>query len=167
MYGTPAGVAALTKQWTDDGQFTDECILDCLNDQTTNPTLTEVNTWLTQISDTMDVALAGAGFVVPVVTPVRAINMITVIVEQYVADLVKYVNNTGRFATERAQQFGIEPMIQLSKDINKWANENSTGLENAGAPKISASSGQILTKSNFPLFSRNAFGNRFTDGRKE
>src|SRR5687767_3023399 len=106
MYGTPAGVAALTKQWTDDGQFTDLCILDCLEDQTTNPTLSEVNTWLTQISDTMDVALNGAGFIAPVTTPTRAINMITVIVEQYVADLVKYVNNTGRFATERAQQYG-------------------------------------------------------------
>lgn len=168
MYGTSTGVAALTKKWTDDGEFTDEDYLECLQDIVTNPTLSEVETWLAQISDTLDVALDGKGFVTPITAPTKCVNMVTVIVEQYVADLVKYVNNTGRFVTERAQESGVEPMIQLSKDIATWVTTNAPALEAAGAARTDEEpGGQIVTKTNTPIFQRNAFGNKFRDWNNE
>ncbi len=161
-YGTPAGVAALTKIYTDNGEFTDEDYLTCLQDQVTNPTLTEVEQWLTEMSDTMDVSLDGKGFVTPIMTPTKAYNMIAMIVQQYVSDLVKYVNHTGRFTSENAMRFGIEPMIQLSKDINNWVNSNAGALEAAGAARTDAQPGaQIGTRRNYPIFQRDSFGNKF------
>lgn len=164
MYGSASGVASLTKKWTDDGEFTDEAYLSCLQDIVTHPTLTEVERWLTQISDTLDVALDGKGFVTPITTPTKCVNMVTVIVEQYVADLVKYVNNTGRFVTERAQESGVEPMLQIGKDILTWVNGNAPALEAAGAARTDEEpGGRIVTKTNTPIFQRNAFGNKFQD----
>jgi hypothetical protein len=167
MYGVangPTGVASLVKIYTDDGFFTssDAC-LSCLDtSEVTNPSLEEVNSWLTDISHSMDVALDGQGFVTPITAPEKAVRMITTIVQQYVADLVKYANDTGRFRSEAAQRFGIEPMIQLSKDINNWANTNAGALEAAGAARTDAQPGTTIgTKENYPIFQRNAFGNKF------
>lgn len=162
MYGTLAGVASYTKQWTDNGDFTDADCLECLQDLETNPTKTEVNTWLDQISAAMDTALAGEGFIVPV-THIGALKSISMIVEQYVADLVKYANNTGRFATERARESGIEPLITIDKNILAWAHSHAAGLEEQGVPRTDVPGNQIFTKENTPIFSRKAFGNTFQD----
>ena len=156
------GVAALCKQFTDNGEFTDAGCLDCLQELETNPTKSEVDSWLDQISAAMDTALAGEGFVTPV-THVNAVKSITMIVNQYVADLVKYANNNGRFATERARESGIEPLVTIEKNIRAWAHNNAAGLEAGGADRISAPGNQILTKTNTPIFSRKAFGNTFQD----
>jgi len=161
-YGSLAGVAALSKAFTDNGEFTMEDCLNCLQEIHTNPTRTEVETWLDQVSASMDIALAGEGFVVPVVNE-TAKKSIDMIVNQYVADLVKAANNTGRFATERARESGIEPMITIEKNIRSWANNNASGMEAAGARRIEVPGNRILTKENHPIFQREGFGNRFRD----
>ena len=161
-YGSLAGVAALAKVYTDNGEFTDSACLDCLQDLETNPTKSEVTTWLDQVSSMMDIALAGEGFVIPI-TNATAILSIAMIVNQYVADLVKSANNTGRFATERARENGIEPMITIEKNVRAWANNNAGGLAAAGAERQGTPGDQILTRTNTPIFSRKAFGNIFQD----
>lgn len=166
MYGSLTGVAALSKQWTDAGEFTDAGCLDCLQVLETNPTKTEVTTWLDEISGAMDTALAGEGFVTPV-TQATAVKSITMIVNQYVADLVKYANNTGRFATSLARESGIEPFITIEKNIRAWAHNNAAGLEAGGAARIDVPGNQIFTKTNTPIFSRKAFGNVFQDWNDE
>lgn len=164
-YGSLPGVAALSKQFTDDGEFTDGDCLNCLQVEETNPTKSEVVTWLDQVSAAMNNALAGEGFVVPV-THANSVKMIDMIVNQYVADLVKYANNNGRFATERARESGIEPMITIYKNILSWANSNAPGMAGAGAPRGSAPGDRIATKTNSAIFSRKAFGNIFQDWDK-
>ena len=160
VYGSLAGVAAFTKIFTDNGEFTDEDCLDCLQTQETNPTKSEVVTWLDQLSGAMDTALAAEGFVVPV-THANSVKSITMIINQYAADLVKYVNNTGRFATDRARESGIEPLIMIEKNIRAWAHSNAAGLEASGAERMDVPGDQIGTKNNTAIFSRKAFGNVF------
>lgn len=159
-YGSLAGVAALCKQWTDDGVFTDEDCLDCLQELETIPTRSEVVEWLDLISNSMDTALGGEGFVTPV-TNANALGSITMIVNQYTADLVKYANNTGRFATERARESGIEPFITIDKNIIAWAHSHAAGMEAVGVPRLPVPGNQILSKDNTAIFSRKGFGNRF------
>lgn len=165
-YGSLAGVAALAKQFTDNGEFTDADCLNCLQSLETNPTKSEVESWLDQISAAMDTALAGEGFVTPV-THANSVKSITMIVNQYVADLVKYANNNGRFATERARESGIEPLVTIEKNIRAWAHSNAAGLEAGGADRIDVPGNRIFTKTNTPIFSRKAFGNTFEDWDSE
>jgi hypothetical protein len=166
LYGSLAGVAALSKQWTDAGEFTDAGCLDCLQELETNPTKSEVVSWLDQVSNAMDTALAGAGFVTPV-TNITALGSITLIINQYVADLVKYANNTGRFATERARESGVEPFITIDKNIIAWVTAHAAGLEAAGVPRIAVRGNKILTRDNTPIFSRKMHGNEFQNWTKD
>lgn len=165
MYGSLSGVASYAKLFTDNGEFTDSDCLNCLQSLETNPTKSDVVSWLQQFSDAMDVALAGEGFVVPI-TQRAAVGAIDMIVNQYVADMVKYVNNTGRFATDRARESGIEPLLTIASNIRNWAHANAAGLDGAGAERRAVPGDQIGTKSNTPIFARGAFGNRFQDWTK-
>jgi hypothetical protein len=161
-YGSLAGVAALCKIYTDNGVFTDAGCLDCLQVLETNPTRTEVVNWMEDISGALDTTLAGEGFVVPIVNT-TAVKSINIIVNQYTADLVKYANNSGRFATDAARASGIEPFITIEKNIRAWAHNNAAGLEAVGAARADVPGNQVFTKTNTPIFSRNAFGNKFQD----
>jgi hypothetical protein len=160
MYGSLAGIASLSKQWTDNGVFTNEGCLDCLEELVTNPSLTEVLHWEDQLSAMMDVALAGEGFTVPITAsnPKKSIDMI---IDQLSADLVQAANQSGRFYTARAQEAGAVPMMVIRKEILGWANTNAAGLEAAGATRGDTPGDSIGTKTNTPIFSRNAFGNAF------
>ncbi len=166
MYGSLPQVAAFTKIYTDNGEFTDEDCLNCLQSLETNPTKSEVTLWLDQVSAFMDTTLAGEGFTVPV-TNAKAKKSIDMIVSQYVADLVKYVNNTGRFATDRAKESGIEPLITIEKNIRAWVHANAAGLDAVGADRMDVPGDQIGTKNNTAIFSRKAFGNVFQDWTDE
>src|SRR3989304_3812069 len=162
MYGSIAGIASLSKQWTDNGTFTNENCLDCLEELVTNPTLTEVLHWEDQLSAMMDVALAGEGFTVPITAsnPKKSIDLI---IDQLGADLVQAANQSGRFFTERAREAGTVPMMVIRKEILAWANENAAGLETAGATRGDTPGDSIGTKTNTPIFSRKAFGNVFEE----
>jgi len=162
MYGSLAGIASLSKQWTDNGVFTNEGCLDCLEELVTNPSLTEVLHWEDQLSAIMDVALAGEGFTVPI-TATNPKKSVDLIIDQLVADLVQAANQSGRFFTARAQEVGAVPMMVIRKEILGWANMNAAGLEAAGATRGDTPGDSIGTKTNTPIFSRVAFGNSFTD----
>lgn len=153
-YGTLAQVAALTRRYTTAGVYT----------ATTNPTSAQVETWIDQVSGTVNVLLAEQGFNIPI-TQADARLAIEAIVVEAVADLSHAANNTGRFFTDRALAAGIAPMKVIRAEMAAWIGEHAEGLEAIGAGRSTATSGGIGYRSTdddgndvSPLFGRNAFG---------
>jgi hypothetical protein len=130
-YGNTERVAALAQMWTTAGEWIDP--LPGIDG--TNPTLTQVIAWLTEISAMMDLALSNAGFVVPVLVQ-AAINAIGPYVEALTADMCHAANASGRFYTERVIERGMSPMIIIQQNIHGWVTSNTQGLKNMGVPFI-------------------------------
>lgn len=130
-YGTPAGVASYSGTWTRGGVFYNASSSPTVV-APTKPTYTQVETWLTQLSDMFDTALSNEGFQVPVVAT-KSANAITMKVETLCADLVAYANGLGRLYTDRAINSGA--LTLLNKEINDWVHNNLTGLTNDGVPR--------------------------------
>lgn len=128
-YGSPSGVAALARAWTDNGSFTDP---DAYTNGT-NPSLTQVEDWLEEVSVLADLALASEGFTVPVVqeTAVKALN---IMVNALVSDLVHAANSSGRFFTDRLLETGKSPMAIINADIQDWVIKKTDGLVAMGVP---------------------------------
>ena len=120
-YGTEAGVAALAKRYTNSGAF----------DVTTNPTLSNVTSWLAQLTSMMNVALATGGFVTPV-TDAAITPALDGFINAMAADLVHAANSTGRFFSERALENGVSPIRAVNADIRAWVEQNSDGLTALG-----------------------------------
>jgi hypothetical protein len=131
-YGATAGVAALSRRFTNSGTY----------DGTTNPTSTTVTTWLAQVSSMLDVALASSGFSVPF-TDADITPALDGIVNALVSDLANAANSAGRFFTDNALQYGVAPMSMIRKDILQWVSDNSAGLASMGANRIVSTAGQI------------------------
>lgn len=134
-YGTAAGVAAHAKTWTRGGTFYDASASPLV--AATKPSLTEVATWIEQVSDMFDRAISNEGFVVPV-TATKSVSMITLEVERIVADLCDRVNGTGRLAQDRVLHIGY--MKVLANEIKAWVQEGATGFENDGVARTQINS---------------------------
>src|SRR5512133_1706812 len=135
-YGTAAQVAALTMRYTNAGAY----------DGTTNPTLTVVESWIDSVSATLNVALAGAGFAIPVVQADAKAALAQVVVEA-VADLAHSVHSAGRFFTERSLARGDSPMRVIRKEMSDWVDAQADGLESLGAVRSRSKLGAILYRS--------------------
>ena len=138
-YGTPAGVAAHAKTWTRGGSFYDAADAEGETPAVapTKPTLTEVNTWLEQVSNLFDRALSNEGFVVPV-TADKSESLITLEVERIVADLCDRVNGIGRLVQDRVLHVGY--MKVIGAEVRAWVREGITGFENDGVPRTNPAS---------------------------
>lgn len=125
-YGSAAGVAALSALWADGttGQFT----------TTTRPTLTQVNTWLDEVSKLLDTALADQGFDTPV-TVATVTGELGLLVNGIVKDLCDYSHGAGRFFTEKALDAGINPFMTVDKELHEWVKRKIVGLEKQGVPR--------------------------------
>jgi hypothetical protein len=134
MYGTPAGVAALSAQWTDNGEFLDEDIYD-IYVKPTDPTLAQVTDWLERTSDTVDNRLADEGFETPVTAPQSIISDISMLVEGIVKDLADYSHGSGRFYTKQALESGLSPYLTIDKEISDWVARRSIGFVKLGLTK--------------------------------
>jgi hypothetical protein len=161
-YGTAAQVAALAIRYTTSGAFT----------TTSNPTLVTVEGWIDQVSANLNVALAGAGFAIPITQPDAKAALGSVVVEA-VADLCHAANSAGRFYTERALERGVSPMRVIRQEMSAWVEEQADGLELLGATRTRASTAGILSRDTdesgndtFPIFQRDGFGNAFKDWDK-
>lgn len=128
-YGSPTGVAALARAWTDNGEFTDP---DVYIDGT-NPTLTQVETWLEAVSVMVDLALGSEGFSIPV-DQANAVKALNEIVNALVSDLVHAANSSGRFFTERVLETGKSQMAIINADILSWVVAHTDGLIAMGVP---------------------------------
>lgn len=152
-YGTEAGVAALSGFYTTNGAFT----------VSTNPTLVTVTGWLAEVSSMVNIALATSGFSVPV-TDADALPAINGFVNSMVADLVRAANAAGRFFTERAVEYGVNPMKVINGDVRAWVDANTAGLVAMGAARPTSDASQAAYRdtdergnATFPLFQRDAF----------
>lgn len=130
-YGTAAGVASHAKTWTRGGSFYDASNSPVVT-APTKPTLTEVNTWLEQVSNLFDRALSNEGFVVPVVAE-KSVSLITLEVERIVADLCDRANGLGRLVQDRVLHVGY--MKVIGAEVRAWVQEGITGFENDGVPR--------------------------------
>lgn len=128
-YGSTDGVAAFARTWTDNGSFTDPAG----DDAGTNPTLTQVDTWLEAVSVMVDLALGSEGFTVPVVQE-SAVKAIGEIVNALVSDLVHASNSSGRFFTERVLETGKGALAIINADILAWVVAHTDGLVAMGVP---------------------------------
>lgn len=164
-YGTVEGVAALARTWTRDETFIDSTPYV----EGTNPSLSSVVMWIDQVSAMLNVALAKYGFVTPLTT-VRSRLAAQAIVEQLVADVVKYVNNQGRFFSQRFLDSGQSVWRTVRGDLDLWVLEFSPGIVEAGESQGTTNIDEIGFRSTdeggdptSPIFQRKEFGNRFQD----
>lgn len=124
----------------------------------TNPTLATVETYIDEISAVMNVALAGAGFAIPV-TQADAKKAIASCTNDLAADMASASNSAGRFFTERALNGGLSVMAQIRKDIKQWVDDNAFGLAALGATRTSSEFSIGYSSADYvPLFTRDQFG---------
>lgn len=118
-YGTPADVAGLSRVWTLNGLFIDP--VEDYDIRGTNPTLTTVQEWLTNVSAQMDVALGSEWFVTPLdpdASP-TAYAAIKQYVVGLVADMVHVANGVER---------EVSPLGKIMQDMTRWVKMNADGL---------------------------------------
>ena len=158
-YGTAAGVAALAGVWTNDGVF----------DGSTRPTITQVETFIDNISAIVNVLLAEEGFSIPI-SQTDSVQMLKQFVEESVADLCAYSNGAGRFYADRIIERGLAPTQIITKDFTNWISLHSIGLENLGANRTTSNLDAIGFRESDddgndvdPLFTRNSFGRAGTN----
>lgn len=158
-YGTVAAVAALVRRYTSNGSFT----------TTTNPALATVEGWIDTVSATLNVALAGAGFTIPVTQDDAKAALASIVVEA-VADLCHAANSAGRFYTERALERGVSPMKVIRQEMMQWVEDQAAGLVALGAARTTPDAGTVAFRDTdesgdaiAPLFQREAYGNTVKD----
>jgi len=168
-YGTPEGVAALARAWTDDGDWIDPSGIYV---EGTNPTLTNIVKWIDQVSAILNTALAKYGFVTPIAQS-DAKQDADSIVEQLVADMANYANSTGRFFSQRFIDSGYSVWRTIRNDIDDWVLKYAAGLEALGVPRQASSTDEIgfrgtdeVGDETFPVFQRKGFGNQFENWTK-
>ena len=130
-YGSAAGVASLARTWTDNGSFLDED----LYEPGTNPTLTQVEEWLEEVSAFVDIALAGEGFSLPL-SHVGVLKAIGLRVNAMVADLVHLQHNKGRLFADRIQESGTPPMPIIERAVLSWVKSRANAFENLGLIRV-------------------------------
>jgi len=135
VYGTQEEVAAMAKMYTRAGVWVDPVpAIPGPYDKGTNPTLTQVETWLANISGQMNLALGQAYFIVPFYDDATATlhessyRAISQYVVSLVADMCHYVNSSGRFYSDKLVERGITPMAAMLKDMVAWIAMNERGL---------------------------------------
>jgi len=157
MYGTSAGVAALTPRYANGtGDF----------NTTDRPTKAQVEALLTQVSNLLDSILAEVGFTTPV-TDTEVVSILTFFAQDEVAAIAEGINGSGRFGpTTKGPQ--KSRYARIMEDITAFVYEQAEGFERLGAERT----GQInilyrntdesgLTPT--PLFGRTDFGEAYKD----
>lgn len=158
-YGSTAGVAAYTSAYTNSGAY----------DATTQPTLTQVEGWIDEVSGIANTALKSLGFAIPV-TQADAKLALQGVVNQQVADLCHAAHSSGRFFSERALNSRLSSMGMIRNELVDFVQMNAAGWEALGAGRASSEKDEIGFRDTdnrgnktFPLFQRDAFGNRDQD----
>lgn len=141
-YGTQEQVATMASTWTNDGIWEDDNPDYPGTGTPSNPTLSEVEEWLEQISAQFNIALRSHFFVPPVDPDVSpdSYKAISKYVVDLVADLCNWKNSSGRFFTEKLVERGITPMAAILKDINSYIEMNADGFAADGIPQIAKTS---------------------------
>lgn len=155
-YGSVAKVEALTRRYTNSsGNF----------DTTTTPTLTAVESFIDDISDTIDVVLATYGFSVPV-TQATATAMLGRLVVGYSVELVHLANSAGRFFDKKKP--AGNPFMVFEEELSDWVERHAAGLQRLGVTRTYDVTAGLQYRDTdesgddtHPLFQREAFGETY------
>lgn len=131
-YGSAAGVAALAKTWTDNGEFLDP---DIYGDGGTPTTLSEVGEWLDQVSTFADISFGQEGFTVPIIQT-DVIKALDLKVNALVADLVHLAHGKGRLFSDRIQNSGQDAMSIIERELLRWVKDRVSSFEAYGIPRV-------------------------------
>jgi len=168
-YGTAEGVAALASTWTRDREWFDD---DPPYVEATNPSLTTVVRWIDQASSMLNIALENNGFTVPL-QQARSIEAAAMLIEEIVSDRARFVNNKGRFFSDDAQHSKVSMLEAIAAEIDAWVLMYAPGLEANGEQrsglsiKFGVRTHNDKGEATFPIFQRDAFGNKFIDWENE
>lgn len=121
-YSTLTEIAARVPRYVQDGQFT----------ETTRPTESQVNTFVAQVSATLDAALSSVGFITPI-TASAVTPMCDLFVADEVAKMIAALNGHER---RNDSANGDRAFVStLESRAYKWAQNHAVGLENMGAAR--------------------------------
>ena len=125
-YGTVLQVAALAPLYatSPNGTFS----------SSTRPTLTQVETFIDQVSATLNLLLAAQGFDIPV-TQADAVMALAGFVVLEVVSLVEYANGAGPFIVEASQLRASTPSRIILKDAEAFIAAHAVGLEALGVTR--------------------------------
>lgn len=153
-YGSVAGVATLTRKYTDSGSYTDS----------TRPTTTEVDSLLDQVCSAINLYLSTEGFETPI-TDTDIVPALDGLANTYAVDLVHASHSAGRFFTDEKLQ-GKAPFTVISKEIADWIASQASGFKKLGATRSMSDArriGSLKTDRQgndvAPLFQLGDFGN--------
>lgn len=145
MPATPSGVAVFCKQWTNNGVF----------DNTTNPTLTEVQKMIDTVTALMDIALAQNGFLVKTADlPDTPRLVFETQIESLVADMVNYANSSGRLTSQRIMERGKTIADIIREEAIDFVGRMVEGLVRMGVPRAEANIqfSSVIVETNSPLY---------------
>lgn len=158
-YGSVAGVAVLTPiHATETGTYTTR----------TRPTLTQVETFIDEVSAALNIMLSTVGFTIPIsdadVTP-----LLDMFVNQEVASIIEGMKGSGRFGPTRDRgrpsRFAV-----IHEDVATFVENYALGIERQGAARSNPITAGLAFREYdeagdkvHPLFQRKGFGNVSTN----
>jgi hypothetical protein len=119
MYGTVAGVAALSSLWTENGKFLDETVYV----EGTKPSASQVEDWLVEITAMLDLCLEDEGFI----TPVTVADVIVILGSKCQAiakDMCDFSHDSGQ-----------SPIMTIENELREWVKQRAVGFENMGVQR--------------------------------
>jgi len=159
-YGDAAEIGALVPRHTDKGIFTG----------LTRPTLTQVETWVDQVSAVVNIMLADSGFSDVPVTQADVKLALDHFVNQEVAAIAEGVNGSGRFGPTGKRGGSQGRWAVIVEDVQEFLATFAIGIERLGVDRPTEPMAGISYRDideggddTAPIFQRKAFGNRFKD----
>lgn len=158
-YGDTDEIAALIPRRASSGSF----------DETTRPTLAQLESIVNQVSAVVNAVLSQAGFSIPI-SQADAKLMLDLFVNQEAAAIVEGINGSGRFGPTAKRTGGKGRFTIIMEDVEAFIKAQAVGIERLGATRtydpiagIGYRSTDVSGDSISPIFQREAFGNAFDD----
>jgi hypothetical protein len=123
-YGSMQEVEALAVRYTDERRFT----------AATTPSREQVETFIDRVSAIINVALAQAGFAIPV-TQADAASALGDFVVDHVVQLCHAVNGAGPYAPGSENLRGRRPRAAILQEAFDFVEDMAAGLEALGATR--------------------------------
>jgi hypothetical protein len=158
-YGSVAEVEALTPRYLDDGSY----------DGDTQPTLTQVETFIDRVSGILNVLLAQAGFAVPVTQADAKLALDDFAVDQAV-QLCHANHGAGPYAPGSAELRGRRARTAIIAEAAAFIAEHAAGFEALGAERTRSLTDGLQCREQddsgddlVPPFQREMVGHRIVD----
>ena len=124
-YGSALGIASRVPRWVNKTTLT--------FDANTNPTITQVETFIDEVSALMNVYLSELNVDIPI-SQADVLKVMNMFVNDEVASIVLGVHGSGRFAPKAGKSAGSgeSRFVRILKDFQEFIKTNQYGLEKLG-----------------------------------